>query len=482
MEIEVASSAREPVGTIHVDPARASAPGGYFSRREIAMLAWGLCFALLAVAVSLLASSEPVGGTELLLLGGGVFLLGAGAGTSAIIALRLIPRVHVTKTTELGQFEEVFEASPNGIAIWDQYGHLVRANPRYATMLGITKREDIVGAPRSMIQGKDGIPLTDIFSGKERAIRIGDRILFPIRRPIASGDTIETLLDVTALKQREQAIINYETEIKELVTEFSQIKGESDTLHEVIEGLEISLKEERQRADIAMRARSEFLSHMSHELRTPLNAIIGFADMIRSQVFGPLGHSKYEEYASDIYDSGEQLLRHIADILDVSQMQAGELHLDRQKIDLELIIEAVLDNLRAEMFSAQITLQQDITHLPPVFADAMAVRQILTHMLNNAIKHTPPRGRISIRGESDLNNVSIIIDDTGTGISEAVKDALDQPFTQVGGDPAISRQGAEGLGIGIAVSTSLARINGGCLTIDSEPGFGTTVRLSLPRR
>ncbi len=481
MKTEAISTAREPAAAA---PNAAPRPrlGAQLSRQEVALLAWALSFALLAVAISLLARSGPVSGVDLLGLGLSVFLLGSGSGACAVIALRLIPKVKVNRVTELGHFEEIFEASPNGIAIWDQHGHLIRANPRYATMLGIENRDILNGAPRSMIEGANGIPLTDIFASKDRALRIGERILFPIRRPLASGEMIETLLDVTALKQREQAIIRYEGEIKSLVKEFAGIRSEAASLQEVIEGLEISLKDERKRADTAMRARTEFLSHMSHELRTPLNAIIGFADMIRSQVFGPLGHDKYEEYAGDIFDSGEQLLRHIADILDVSQMQAGELHLDRQKIDLELIIDAVLDNVRSDLTANQITLLQDINHLPMAFADPMAVRQILTHMLSNAIKHTPPRGRIAIKGESDLNNISIIIDDTGSGISADLRETLDQPFTQVGGDPSITREGAEGLGIGIAVSTSLARINGGCLTIDSEPGYGTTVRLSLPRR
>jgi len=221
---------------------------------------------------------------------------------------------------------------------------------------------------------------------------------------------------------------------------------------------------------------------MSHELRTPLNAILGFADMMRSAVFGPLGHEKYSEYASDIHTSGEQLLAMITDILDVSQIQSGDVPIERQRIDLGKTITDCLTLLRPRIFASGIALTEIIDALPSVYADPLAVRQILLHILSNAMKFTPSGGRISIKAEIEKERVTLIIDDTGIGISPEIMERIDQPFSALDQDALISGDEGAGLGVGLSVSRALARLNGGAIALESEEGYGTTVRITLPRR
>jgi two-component system cell cycle sensor histidine kinase PleC len=157
----------------------------------------------------------------------------------------------------------------------------------------------------------------------------------------------------------------------------------------LIEEQNLALQQQKERAEQLSRAKSDFLSIISHELRTPLNAIIGFADLIRSEVRGPVGVPAYRDYATDIRNSGQQLLALISDILDLSRIEAGKLSLHEERVNLRKMAESCLNLLRPQFDQKRLTATiGSLEGLGCVLADERLVRQMLLNLLSNAIKFT----------------------------------------------------------------------------------------------
>jgi signal transduction histidine kinase len=240
----------------------------------------------------------------------------------------------------------------------------------------------------------------------------------------------------------------------------------------------MQLLEEKERAELANRAKSEFLANMSHELRTPLNAIIGFAEVMAGEVMGPIGAPCYREYALDIRNSGTHLLEIISDILDLSKIEAGKVDMQESTVELPRVIASCLKLIGERAKMASIAIVSDLTlDLPPVRADERKLKQILINLLSNAVKFTPAGGLVTISARSSADGVTIAIADTGIGMSESDIPRALTPFTQV--DDSLSRR-FEGTGLGLPLSASLVQLHGGTLAIESAPGQGTTVTITLP--
>ncbi len=229
----------------------------------------------------------------------------------------------------------------------------------------------------------------------------------------------------------------------------------------------------------ANRAKSQFLATMSHELRTPLNAILGFSEIIRDQILGPIGSPQYSEYAEDIHASGEYLLKLINDILDISKIEAGRLDVDPTWLDLRPLIGGAVrlvgHRARIQNLSLEIAVADRLSGL---WADERAVKQILFNLLSNAIKFTPAGGSIRICAEErDDRRVVLSVTDTGVGIPAGQIGRLFQPFEQL--DNRYARAGG-GTGLGLALVKGLAELHGGTAEIESEVGVGTTIRVLFP--
>ncbi len=180
---------------------------------------------------------------------------------------------------------------------------------------------------------------------------------------------------------------------------------------------------------------------MSHELRTPLNAIIGFSEMMRENIFGPLGDAHYTEYTSLIHNSGRHLLDLITDMLDMAKIEAGKMVLTPERVELD---EALDDCLQAQATAAGITLSSDVTGHPVLFADRRAVKQVLLNLLSNALKFTTPGGQVMVSAWKAQGHAYIAVRDTGIGIAEEDLKRLGNPFEQAKVSP-MHDQGGTGL-------------------------------------
>ena len=243
----------------------------------------------------------------------------------------------------------------------------------------------------------------------------------------------------------------------------------------ILEVLRLS-KVQAERAD---HAKSEFLANMSHELRTPLNAIIGFSDVMKGEMFGPVGNPKYIEYVQDINASSVHLLALINDILNLSKIEAGKTELQEEYIDVSRALGSCLTLVkeRAEDGGLEIVIDT-ASNLPALYADERKFKQILINLLSNAIKFTPSGGTITIRiwFRSDDGYV-LQVADTGIGIALHDIPKVLTPFQQV--DSALNRK-YEGTGLGLPLTKALAEIHGGSMDLQSEVGIGTTVTVRFP--
>ncbi len=239
------------------------------------------------------------------------------------------------------------------------------------------------------------------------------------------------------------------------------------------------LGEAKGAAERASRAKSEFLAHMSHELRTPLNAIIGFAEVMRMELLGPLGRARYREYINDIHQSGQHLLSLIDDVLDMSRIEAGRFELHEETVDLAATSAEALTLVRPIADKSGVNLVGgDLSLLPLIHADERAVKQMLVNLLANGIKFTPSGGEVRLGGRFGAEGeLALSVADTGVGMNaREIEDSV-VPFVQV--DSRLARRTA-GSGLGLPITKRLIEMHGGRLLIESVPGKGTTATLFLP--
>lgn len=274
--------------------------------------------------------------------------------------------------------------------------------------------------------------------------------------------------------------------IRAFMLKYRRVEGERDTLHRtlrdanaVLEARADELTRALMAAEQASLAKSEFLATMSHELRTPLNAIIGFSETMKLEVFGPLGHGKYAEYAKDINNSGTHLLDLVSDILDISRVESGTDALNEEEVCIESVARAVLAATAAQAGKAEVVCRLDAdAGLPPVFADERKIRQILTNLVGNAIKFNVPGGTVAVTLARDESGYRIAVADTGIGI---VAEDIPKALARFGQLEDQFRRKYEGLGLGLPIVQVLTEQHGGHFAIESTPGRGTTVTITLPR-
>ena len=265
-----------------------------------------------------------------------------------------------------------------------------------------------------------------------------------------------------------------------------------DTLRDMIifrqqkDGLIQELKAERDRADVerqkaenANRAKSSFLANMSHELRTPLNAILGFSEVLEREMFGPLANRAYRDYAGDINTSGRYLLGLINDILDLSRIEAGRVELREEPMALVTALQNAqhLLGMKAAEKDTFVEIQVE-PNVPKVMCDQRAVNQVAINLLTNAIKFSPPKGRVVMSVKrTTAGAVALSVKDNGPGIpAQEIEHAL-SAFSR---GSVAAKKAIDGAGLGLPIDQGLMEIHGGRIEIVSDVGQGTEVICSFP--
>ncbi len=348
-----------------------------------------------------------------------------------------------------------------GLSLFDASDRLVLGNRRYreiydlpadATRLGTTVNDLVAHGLRHGIYHPE--VATAVVQARRDAVRTGQRhqvrqplqdgrIIEIIHQPLADGGIVSTFFDITGQEIREQA-----------------------------------LRQARDAAEAASRAKTTFLANMSHELRTPLNAIIGFSELIKRQIFGPIGSVRYRDYAGDIHASGKHLLQLINDVLDISKVEAGKAELRDECVDLRRVIADCAGVMGPQASAAGISIGIDVhPDLPPLQGDGRAIKQILLNLLSNAVKFTPPSGRITLSAWPSGSGLTVAVSDTGIGMASGEIDRIFEPFYQVDSD--LNRR-FEGTGLGLSLVKGLVAMHGGTVEVASMPGQGTTFSVNFP--
>ncbi|HYE48686.1 MAG TPA: ATP-binding protein [Azospirillaceae bacterium] len=361
------------------------------------------------------------------------------------------------------KYRDIFENAVEGVFTTSVGGRFLSANPAMARMLGYGDADELIAcltdtasqlymdperrhefarrilaegavqAFESQVRRRDGTPIW--ISVSARAVRAADGGV------VAFQGTAE---DVTARRQAEEALVKA-----------------------------------KEQSEFANRAKTEFLANMSHELRTPLNAIIGFSEIIGSQSLGPIDNPDYAEYARDIHESGRMLLDLINDILDLSKIEAGRKELNEHMVDLPRAMGSCLRLVKERAIRGGVTTALDVAEpLPRLRADEIALKQVLSNLLTNAVKFTPKGGSVTLSARVQPDGRLLVsVADTGIGIHpEDIPKAM-EPFRQIEGPLTRSAGGA---GLGLPLVRALVELHGGSFALESEPGRGTTAKVWLP--
>ncbi len=237
------------------------------------------------------------------------------------------------------------------------------------------------------------------------------------------------------------------------------------------------IQDKSHQLEVANQHKSEFLANMSHELRTPLNAIIGFSEVLIERMFGEL-NDKQADYLNDIHSSGKHLLSLINDILDLSKIEAGRMELDIDNFDVPAALSNALTLVRERAQRHGITLSLDVAaEVGEMRADERKFKQIMLNLLTNAVKFTPDGGKVDVSARLVDGVLDVAVADNGIGIAAEDQAAVFEEFRQVGRHYTNKQ---EGTGLGLSLTRRFVELHGGTMSLQSEPGRGSTFSFRLP--
>ena len=372
---------------------------------------------------------------------------------------RNLQRSEARLRASLARVQRLVESNIIGIFFWNRAGRVLEANDAFLSLVGYDRTDLLIGKilwtemTPPQYAGEDArataeIRLTGTCSPYEKEYIHKD------------GHRIPIMIGAALLEASEEDGVAFVLDL----TERKKAQAEATA---------------RQAAEASNRAKTEFLSRMSHELRTPLNAVLGFSQLLRNEAQDRLTPQECVQL-DHIHRAGWHLLALINDVLDVSRIEAGQLMVQAQALELGPLLDEALNMASPLAQPLSVTLvAPDRASLPAwVLADPIRLRQVLINLLSNAVKYNRPGGsvRIAIALSTDGKQVTIDVVDDGIGMTREQLDHLYEPFNRLGRE----RCGVEGTGIGLALTRQLVRLMQGQMDVDSEVGRGTRVRVSLP--
>ena len=374
------------------------------------------------------------------------------------------------------RLRSIFENASTGIGISDLNAVILDSNPAYQNLVGYTA-EELSGMPFAQLSHPEDLsPDLDLY----QELISGQRSQYQLEKRLVHKDghivwvNLSVNLVRNAAGEPEFVLANLEN-ITALKRSTQQLEAANEELRRTVQQTDRLARA----ASAASQAKSEFLANMSHEIRTPLNGILGMTGLMAQTPLSP----EQWDYLRTIQDSGDLLLNIINQVLDFSKIEAGKMELAPQIFDLSTGIEAVVDLMAPAAAEKGLYLVYQISPQTPtqVTGDLTRLRQVLVNLLGNAVKFTE-RGEICLRVQSQplqgsTQQVEFIVQDTGIGIPPQQMSRLFESFTQL--DSSLRRKFG-GTGLGLAISKRLVEIMGGEITVESQPGQGTTFRFTLP--
>lgn len=392
----------------------------------------------------------------------GVIQRGAGAYAMALVLVAASYRRRRAPGSANAQIADLFSNVPFGIACWTGSGRLIVCNQSYRARLGVTEADLPAGTAYKssvlrLVEGGQMRLIAEDDSSRVLELRKADGTCILIEeRPLGGGGFMTLLTDITDRRRTD--------------TELSAIREEQRVLAR-------RYHEEKLKAEAASRSKTSFLAHLSHDIRTPLNHIIGFADLMRHQTYGPLGDERYETYVESIKSSGDRLLSFFASILDLAELESGQRVMSQTELGVDDLLEGVARRYAAQAKRAGLALSLGAPCGALINGDRFSLERMLGNLVENAVHFTQAGGRINVAAYAGSDGVVLEVTDTGIGMSPEKVSALSQPFAF--SDASLTKD-REGAGLGLAIARTIVELSGGNLVVDSRPGLGTTVAVTLP--
>ena len=382
---------------------------------------------------------------------------------AAALAREVVQRERAQEELEVQKayLERLFESAPEAIVVLDEEGRVARMNDEFTRTFGWPREEALGSAIEELIVPEDR--RAEARTWQDRVAR-GQNVGYETIRRRKDGTTIDVSVLGTAIDLERGRTALYE--IYRDITARKRAEEE--------------LRQAKEAAEEATRAKSEFLATMSHELRTPLNSVIGFANVLLKRA-GDALDERGRGFLERIRENGLHLLDLINEILDLSKIEAGRMSVDLEEVDLEELVEETVDQFRGPVLDRDLELKAELPGpLEPIRTDRGKLKQILINLIGNAVKFTD-RGRITVRvvAAGEARPVRIEVEDTGIGIPPDRLRKIFEAFEQAETGTARTYGGT---GLGLAISSSLCRLLGYDLTVESEVGEGTCFSVVLAPR
>lgn len=361
------------------------------------------------------------------------------------------------------KYRAIVENAAGGLYQVTPEGQFLSANPALAKILGYNRPEEV---------------LRQINKAQEQLyVHVSDRESFlnDVKEGKGSRST------ESQIKTKDGSVIWVRENVRPVFDDENNLLFFEGSIEDVDQRkiAELALKDAKTESDLANRSKSEFLANMSHELRTPLNSIIGFSDIIKTESYGKIEQSEYLDYANNIHDSGNRLLKVINEILDVSRIESGNRTLNEGVVHITEVVKDALMLVDGKMKEANIRVEnKTTTSSHSLIGESHAIKQMLVNLLSNAIKFSPENSLVVMDCDIDgKGRLCLSVSDTGIGLTDDEVEKALSPFGQLESD---HNRAHSGTGLGLTLVKSLVDLHGGELDMVSQKGIGTTVTLMFP--